>query len=415
MSRSRFIGRRDSATTARRSRRLAASLAALVAGTLLITISTAGSADAATAVALGTAGAYSVLGGSTVTNTGPSRLSDDLGVSPGSAITGFPPGLASGATHKADAPALQAQSDLVIGYDDAAGQAPSASVAGDLVGRTLTAGVYHSSGPLALSGTLTLDAQGNQNSVFIFQVASTLITASASYVNLINGAQACNVFWQVGSSATLGTASVFRGTIMALQSISVTTRTFVEGRALARNGAVTLDNNVFVSPQCGNTVAATPSTTTVTATPKSTTSGSTTTVTATVTGATSPTGSVVFRRGGTVVATVPLDQTGHASAKVPVGTAAGTRTITATYGGGRTLLPSTSPPVTVTVRAAPKAPTPSVISPSVEAPPASTTPPLATTGTSHLGALAPAGAALIALGLALTWTGRARRRAHHRR
>jgi hypothetical protein len=125
-------------------------------------------------VGLGTSGSYSVLGGQTVTNTGPSTLSGDLGVSPGTAITGFPPGTVGGATHAGDAQASQAQSDLTIAYNGAAGRAPTASVAGDLVGQTLTAGVYNSTGPLALSGTVTLNGQGDPNAVFIFQIASTL-------------------------------------------------------------------------------------------------------------------------------------------------------------------------------------------------------------------------------------------------
>ena len=222
----------------------------------LVTVpSPAGAAEPT--VGLGTSGTYSVLGGTTVTNTGPSTLAGDLGVSPGTAITGFPPGTVSGATHAGDAPALQAQSDLVIAYNDAAGRAPTASVAGDLVGKTLTAGVYNSTGPLALSGTLTLDGQGDPSAVFIFQIASTLTTASASNVNLINGAQPCSVFWQVGSSATLGTTSKFVGTIMALTSISVTTGTVVQGRALARNGQVSLDDNTFTTPACETTTTTT--------------------------------------------------------------------------------------------------------------------------------------------------------------
>ncbi|WP_345214527.1 ice-binding family protein [Georgenia halophila] len=199
---------------------------------------------------LGTAQSYSVLGGQTVTNTGPTTLSGDVGVSPGTAITGLSEITVGGAVHEGDAHAAQAQEDLVAAYDDAAGLAPTASVSGDLVGETLTAGVYNSTGPLELNGTLTLDGQGDPNSVFIFQVASTLITGSASNVLLTNGAQACNVFWQVGSSATLGTGSTFTGTIMALTSISVTTGTTVEGRALARNGQVSLDTNVFTPPGC---------------------------------------------------------------------------------------------------------------------------------------------------------------------
>ncbi|MBG6219074.1 hypothetical protein IWX75_003565, partial [Arthrobacter sp. CAN_A6] len=201
-------------------------------------------------IGLGTAGSYSVLGGQAVTNTGPSILNANLGVSPGTAITGFPPGIAAGSTNAGNAEAAQAQADLVTAYNDAAGRAPTGSVAGDLVGQTLAAGVYNSTGPLALSGTLTLDGEGDPNAVFIFQAASTLITASASNINLIGGAQACNVFWQVGSSATLGTQSSFKGSILALTSVTVTTNTVVEGRALARNGAVTLDNNTFITSNC---------------------------------------------------------------------------------------------------------------------------------------------------------------------
>lgn len=209
-----------------------------------------GANAAAQPVDLGTAASYSVLGGQTVTNTGPTTMNGDLGVSPGTATTGFPPGTVGGTLHANDAHAAQAQSDLVIAYDDAAGRAATASVSGDLVGQTLPSGVYSSTGPLELSGTLTLDGEGDPNSVFIFQTSSTLITASSSTISLINDAQACNVYWQVGSSATLGTASTFVGTIMALTSISVTTDTVVEGRVLARNGQVSLDTNTFIAPGC---------------------------------------------------------------------------------------------------------------------------------------------------------------------
>jgi hypothetical protein len=185
-------------------------------------------------------------------------LSGDLGVSPGTAITGFPPGTVGGATHAGDAQAAKAQSDLTIAYNDAAGRALTASVAGDLVGKTLTAGVYKSTGPLGLTGTVTLNGQGDPNAVFIFQIASTLITGSASHVSLLNGAQACHVFWQVGSSATLGTTSSFKGTIMALTSIAVQTGALVQGRALARNGAVTLDNDTFTAANCGTTPSSAP-------------------------------------------------------------------------------------------------------------------------------------------------------------
>ena len=200
-------------------------------------------------VNLGTAASFGVLAGSTVTNTGPSIIAGNLGVSPGSAVTGFPPGTVTGTIHAADAVAAQAQIDLTTAYNDAASRGPATPVTGDLGGQTLVPGVY-SGGALGLTGTLTLDAQGNPNAVFIFQAASTLITASASAVVLVNGANACNVFWQVGSSATLGTTSVFVGTILALTSITATTGALVMGRLLARNGAVTLDSNDVTVPNC---------------------------------------------------------------------------------------------------------------------------------------------------------------------
>jgi hypothetical protein len=195
-------------------------------------------------------GNFSVLAGTTVTNTGSTVVSGDVGVCPGTAVTGFPPGLAGGTIHLADGVASLAQATLTAGYIDAAGRAGGTSVAGDLVGQTLTSGVYTSTSSLANSGDLTLDAQGNPSAVFIFQISSTLTTGSGSHVVLANGAKACNVFWQVGSSATLGTNSVFKGTIMALTSITVTTGVNLEGRALARNGAVTLDTDVITGCTC---------------------------------------------------------------------------------------------------------------------------------------------------------------------
>jgi len=195
-------------------------------------------------------GNFAVLAGSTVTNTGSTVIAGDVGVDPGSAVTGFPPGLASGAIHKADGAAAQAQAALTAGYIDAAGRSGGTTVAGDLVGKTFTAGVYKSTSSLALSGDVTLDAQGDPAAVFIFQISSTLTTGSGSHVVLANGAKACNVFWQVGSSATLGTNSVFKGNILALTSITITTGVNLQGRALARNGAVTLDSDVITGCTC---------------------------------------------------------------------------------------------------------------------------------------------------------------------
>ena len=237
------------ATVTRGSRRvpwfcwLARGSAVAVATAALI--GTQSDARAATApVPLGTAASFAVLAGSTITNTGPTTITGDLGLSPGTSVTGFPPGQVNGTIHAADSAALQAQADLTAAYDDAAARTVSATIPVELGGTTQTPGVYDSAaGTFGITGTLTLDAQGDPNAVFIFKAASTLITASASRVSLINGAQASNVFWVVGSSATLGTGSTLQGSILALTSITVTTGTTVNGRALARNGAVTLDTN----------------------------------------------------------------------------------------------------------------------------------------------------------------------------
>jgi uncharacterized repeat protein (TIGR01451 family) len=208
------------------------------------------SASAATgSVPLGTAANFAVLAGSTVTSTGPTIINGDLGLSPGTSVTGFPPAQVNGTIHAADSLALQAQADLTGAYDAAAARPVTATVPVELGGTTETPGTYHSAaGTFGITGTLTLDAQGNPDAVFIFQAASTLITAAASNVNLINGAQASNVFWVVGSSATLGTNSALQGNVLALTSITVTTGTTIDGRALALNGAVTLDTNTITAP-----------------------------------------------------------------------------------------------------------------------------------------------------------------------
>ena len=171
-------------------------------------------------------------------------------MSPGTAVTGFPPGLVNGAIFAGDSTAAQAELDLTIAYNDAAGRTVGAvTVAGNLGGRTLTPGLYKSTSSLEISsGVLTLDAQGDANAVFIFQMASTLTTTSGSQVILSGGAKATNIYWQVGSSATLGTASVFKGTIMADQSITLNTGANLEGRVLARIAAVTMDSNIITIP-----------------------------------------------------------------------------------------------------------------------------------------------------------------------
>ena len=208
--------------------------------------------QAQTPVALGTAGSFAVLGGSTVTSTGNTVVNGNLGVSPLCAVTGFGPGIViNGTINACNAAAAQAQSDLTTAYNNAAGRAcPVLNLPGDIGGMTLLPGVYcNSSTSVGITGTVTLNGNGNPNAVFIFQIGTTLTTASNnSSVNLIGGAQASNVFWQVGSSATLGTSTIFNGTIMALASISVNTGAVLNGRALARNGAVTLQGNAMTVP-----------------------------------------------------------------------------------------------------------------------------------------------------------------------
>jgi hypothetical protein len=205
-------------------------------------------------VGLGTAGSFAVLAGTTVTNTGVSNIHGDLGVSPGTAVTGFPPGIVSDGTVYTAAGAAGAKADLTTAYNDAAGRTPTVNVSAFIgAGQTLDPGVYKASSSMEVGGSLTLNAHGKTNAVFIFQAPSTLITDTGTTIILTNGAQACNVFWQVGSSATLQTGSTFAGTILALTSITVTNSVTILGRALARNGAVTLDTDTITVPSCTTT------------------------------------------------------------------------------------------------------------------------------------------------------------------
>jgi hypothetical protein len=216
------------------------------------TFTTATTACQATPPPLGSAANFAILAGSTVTNTGPSVVSlGDLGLSPGSAVTGFPPGtlVPPAVMHITDPIAAQAQLDLTTAYIYTAGLPGGAVLPGDMSGLTFPPGLYKTSSTVMLSaGNVTLDAQGNANAVFIFQIGSTLTTLGSTQVVLAGGAQAQNIFWQVGSSATLGTNSIFEGTIMALSSITLDTGATLTGRALARNGAVTLDSNTVTAP-----------------------------------------------------------------------------------------------------------------------------------------------------------------------
>lgn len=200
---------------------------------------------------LGTAANFAVLAGSTVTNTGTTIVTGNVGVSPGSAVTGFPPGvvLAPGSTFLGDAVAAQAQIDLVTGYNTIAARPANMDLTGtNLGGLTLTPGVYNFATAAFLTGTLTLNALGNPNAVFIFNIGTTLTTASASTVRVIGGGNGDNVYWRVGTSATIGTTTAFVGDILALTSITLNTgATITCGSALARNGAVTLDTNTITT------------------------------------------------------------------------------------------------------------------------------------------------------------------------
>ena len=302
-------------------------------------------------VGLGTATQFSILAGTTVTNTGPTTVERDLGVSPGSAVVGFPPGTVTppAVIHAADAVALQAQNDLTTAYDDAALRPTTALTGSELGGLTLQGGVYAATAapaaPLQLTGTLTLDGAGDPSSVWIFQTGSTLTTASDSVVALINGASACNVFWQVGSSATLGTRTVFVGNIMALTSITLQDAVVVHGRTLARNGAVTLINDTFTGPDCtpvptttstsptSSTTTASPTTSTSSTSPTGPTTSTSSTTTSTLgTGTTTSTTTVAGGTSTTLGAGGPTSTTPGAGSAVALG--GGTGGATTGPGGG---------------------------------------------------------------------------------
>jgi hypothetical protein len=256
-----------------------------VGSAALLVLVAPGASAAVMPVPLGTAASFVVLAGAGVTNTGPTTLNGDLGTFPTPSVTGAGSMTITGTNHAGDAVTQGAKDALVTAYNNAAGQGPATPIAADLAGQTLAPGVYNSASSIGLTGALTLNGGGDPRAVFVFQAGSTLTTASSSQVLLVNGAQACNVYWQVGSSATLGTGSVFRGSILALTDITVTTAATLEGRVLARNGAVTLDTNTITRPQCAAgtspTATATPSpTATPTRSHRSTpTSGETTQVT----------------------------------------------------------------------------------------------------------------------------------------
>ncbi|MFI6584093.1 ice-binding family protein [Embleya sp. NPDC050493] len=193
-------------------------------------------------------GLFAVLGGASVTNTGLTSVTGDVGVSPGVSITGFPPGQVNGSIHNSDTAAVAGHANLVTTYNDGVEQIPDAGITGDLGDVTLPPGVYNAASSIGLTGTLTLDAQGDRNADWIFQIGSTLTTATASRVLLINGATARNVIWLIGSSATLGTDTDFAGRVLAQTSITVNAGVTVNGQVLAVNGSVTLDTNTIIRP-----------------------------------------------------------------------------------------------------------------------------------------------------------------------
>ncbi len=210
-------------------------------------------ATAATRPDLGTAASFGVLAATTVTNTGSTVVNGNLGVSPGKTVTGFPPGSVTppGTIYAGGPVAVQAQSDAHVAYNDLAGQACNLNLTGrDLGGLTLTPAAYCFSSAAQLTGQVILNGQENPNAVFVFQIGGTLSSASGASVSLTNGASPCNVFWQIGNSATLGTATSFVGNVLTLTSITLASNTTAQGGLYALNGAVTLNTNTITLPAC---------------------------------------------------------------------------------------------------------------------------------------------------------------------
>ncbi len=310
------------------------------------------SAAAATNIDLGTATSYAVIAGSTITNTGPSVITGDFGLNPGTSTPGFSSITLAGTENVHNAASLAGQNASTAAYLVAQGETPAITVAAGTLGGattpTLTPGIYTAGSlikSLSLTGTLTLNGEGDPNAVFIFQAASTLTTDSSSSVVLEDGASACNVFWQVGSSATLGTYTSFIGTILALTSATLNTGATVNGRVLAQTGAVTLDENTISVPTCS---AATTTTTAAGGTTTTTAAGGTTTTTAaggttttTAAGGTTTTTAAggtttTTAAGGTTTTTHPTTTT---TTKKPV-TKPGTTT---TVAPGATIIPVGAP------------------------------------------------------------------------
>lgn len=312
---------------------------------LVLFMAVSAEANHVTTVGLGTADSFAVLAGSGVTNTGDSVISGDVGSHPTTSVGGFPPGIVQDGTINPSY-TESAKASLVTAYNDAAGRTPVSTIGTELGGQTFVHGVYDSAeGTFGITGTLVLDAQGNSNAVWVFQMESSLTTASSSNVSLINGASECNVFWQIGSSATLGTSSTLRGTMMALTSITLTTDANVFGRALARNGAVTLNSNNIDATACSTapsddvTPTPSPPTDSTTPTPTATVTNPPPANTGTVDGTAPPLTTSTTGTPVTTSTTAPPANT--TSTGTPVDTAAGPPTNTTTL----TELPRTGDPI----------------------------------------------------------------------
>ncbi|WP_313540442.1 ice-binding family protein [Leifsonia aquatica] len=320
--------------------------------TALILFAGAQSADAATTidgpVGLGTAASYGALGASELTNTGPTVVTGDIGVSPGSSVTGFtgaPDGTFTGSLHQTDAAAAQAQSDVTTAFNAAAGLTPTTSGLSELNGLSLVPGVY-SGGALALADNGVLTLAGSADSVWVFQAASSLTIGSATQIIVTGGANACNVFWEIGSSASLGTGAQFQGTILAKESITATTGATIIGRLLANTAAVTLDTNTITVPT-GCTPPGTVSTspTITSGTPTAATAGTPYSYPVTATGSPAPTYTVT---NGSLPAGLTLNGTTGVISGTP--TTPGSSTFTITVANGTA--PDTSATYTIETAAA---------------------------------------------------------------
>ncbi len=291
-------------------------------------------------VDFGSAEDCAVMAGKAVNSTDLTTITGEVTLSPGTALTGFPPGKVHGEIHMNDQEAREYKADMVAAYNDAAGRTPTATIPPDIGGgATLTPGVYDTPGGVfRLAGTLTLDAKGDLDAVFIFQADSALRTARVSNIDLENGAQENNIVWQVGDSATLGTYSTFRGSVLALNDVTVMEGAAVYGRAMALNASVALDGTNTL-PTTRITLPDNPPTTTdLTSTPNPSRRGEPVTFSAKVNGnfqGVSPTNEVLFKDGSTVIGSAMIGDSGVATFTT-TGLTRGVHPITAVYVSGGT-------------------------------------------------------------------------------